>query len=238
MRVNYRRGGYGLLVTPILCLLSLPAVSSAAMISGGTAAFTGTLPVSHATTSLTPPYMQFNPALGTLLAIHFDFLTSFNGNVTITDSSTVDSTVNVSFGELVNVYNVSNTTVLATASGTASASGVSVPGNGSAVVIPIVFTNVSSTSTLSNSAQFSPFIGTGTVSLPVGAVGNAQTSPGLFLPFTIDASGIGSAEVEITYEYTPLGKILTPEPATAAFVGLGLIVFGAFKMRGRRQLLR
>lgn len=208
-----------------ISFLLLATASQAAMITAGSGSYLGALPIDHTTTVLTPAFTQFDPLLGVLQAIHFNFLTSLAGVVQIEDSSGVDSTVDVTVTEQLRLYDVTDTTVLALTNVSATETNISIPGNGTLVAVPISFSDQATSATLTDTTLFAPFIGTGTVQLPVGAVFFASTNPLLPLPFSLSGEGSTHGSVELVYEYEAASSAI-PEPATAAFMGIGLLLIG------------
>lgn len=213
-----------------LCLLSLSAsFLFAASISGGTASYSETLPFSRATTSLT----GFSQYHGTepLTAIEFLFVTNVSGTAIISDGPgphgpNPTQTVTMNFSAALSLYDPSNTTVLLTST-PAATSLVTVPGNGTPVTATASASGVTTTAVLTNRALFSPFIGTGTFSLPFQGEAEVGFTPDLIIPFSVSDTGSANGTVEVLYQ-------AVPEPSTASIFllgGLGLCAASLLRPR-------
>lgn len=179
------------------------------------ATFSGTFPV--AGTAVGPLDKFTGP--GTLTSVDFLFTTSGSGTLTITDGpGNPDQTLDLHFGAAITLLDASLNPLVTTLP-LSTLPGVSIPGDGTPVVFTLTANNLMTTATLSNPALLSQFVGPGSINLELDAEGQASTSPGLAVPFTVLGSGEAHGTVEVIYHASQV-----PEPATLSLIGGALIL--------------
>jgi len=185
-------------------------------------------------------FAQFNPALGSLLSVEIDMGTSYDSQITVTNSAESSSSGNVkleiqdgiSDGTFSNVSQILTVTggTYSVTDDIVSAPGVySLPSLGSTL---LHLTGSHSTSgTFVNPVQTAQFIGLGTVGL------NYATLTGTVLSNTggnTNAGQVTSAAMTAKVIYTYDSNV--PEPGAMALLGTGVV--GAMGIAVRRRVLR
>lgn len=168
---------------------------------------------------------QFDSSLGTLTEVDFSMSGGVQGNATVTNTDVAPEDITTNIAANLYLKNPGGATTIVLSSPDWTTTDYSVPVGGN-----VTHTNESSIDPETNSydpsdgSKFTQFIGSGNIILPVVALNATGASAGGDVD--ADLSSQSSADVSVTYDYTPI-----PEPAT-----LGLaIVGGSLAMLRRRR---
>jgi len=202
------------------CFSSLAvSIVRADTISGGTASFADTLPLSATLTD----FQRYDGVLP-LVSIEFLVVADLTGTATVTSGPGIPTqNVTLDFASRLDVFNPSGSGVLVTASPTATAP-VTVPGDGTTNSFNVSGTSLKASALLTDPALFAPFVGRGTFDLPV--VGNLTIgfTPNLIVPFSVQGAGSVEGTLEVLY----MTAFEVPEPSSVSIVLLGGLFLGGY----------
>jgi len=217
-------------LSSIAIVLGAGAVKSQA----NTLSFSASVPSALTNFNTTVGIQQFNPALGTLNSIQFIVAGHVAGDIKLESLDTSASIVTAHLKAAVKVSDPS-TSFFVVASPSHDETNIHFTawdgntdhGGTSGVSFLGVSGDMTQSGTLTNSSLFLPFIGPGSVLLPVMATGQSSATGSGNLDTIFSARA--AADVTVIYDFTTNG---TPLPSTAVS-GLVLLAAGAMTRRRR-----
>jgi hypothetical protein len=218
--------------------LSIAVVAAmAASSQAATISFSGSVPLTPAPFSgaaFVPAISQFDPSLGTLTLIQFDFTANISATLRAINQTGNSEHFTGAFAQATVNVTAPNSGFGASASTSPTISDTISGPIGNFIDYPgQVGTSPLQTSFLVVPATFTPYIGVGNVSGLSAAVSGVFAGGSPDVPNAVSFTGSGSAggDLTITYTYTPV-----PEPTSVALMGMGVVGLGGIYLRRRRTV--
>jgi len=198
----------------------LVSLAAAGPVSAGMISHSDSISMQPTDWALSLSVPQFNPALGSLDAVEFQFHGDMNGTIFYENEEPAPADVNLLLSASLTLQRPDLTTLISLAPShsimeTAPAfDGLLDFSGASGRTYPGIAASDSDSYVTLPMEDLSPYIGLGNVALPCSALGNSSGSgPG---NWTFGFLTNAAADVTVTYHYTPI-----PEPATFAMASLG-----------------
>jgi len=178
------------------------------------------------TTNFSTPIMlpQFNPSMGTLTSITFTLDGQTIGSATVTNNSGATGDYLVAIFTDLTLLDPSNNTLASISPSFIQKLTIADGASGTASG-----TSLSSTDSATITSGFSPYVGSGDVTLTVTGVGFAAANGPT--PYSVNSTTSGQGTISVTYNSTSV----VPEPATLALFGSGLLALGLLYQRRREH---
>lgn len=236
-----RHSKVSLKLLPLVLLASTCSLLSASSIPAGSIVFTNqALPLTGSAS-----INRFNTSLGTLTGIEF-VVTSASMAGTVTDqylgskSQPPQNHVQVTMGGDVYILDPADiTNVLSDTSLSATIVGQTILNDGTINTFSGLSTTGNSSDIIDTTSDFTPFEGTGTLNLSYSVTAGTAFANSSGHPLILDnpsnagVTGTASASLQVFYQFND--AITSPEPASLAFVGGGLLLASYFARRLRKK---